>query len=60
MLPHTHTHTHTLKDNVDFAMEKLSQFKEFSQWYDPLLFCEPTFIMGNGLLMSPGIILYSQ
>ena len=42
------------QDNVDYAMEKLLHFKEHSQWYDPLTFCDPTFLVGNGLLMSPG------
>lgn len=43
--------------NVDYATEKLAAFKESSQWYDPLAFCEPVFLVGNGLLMSPGIPL---
>ena len=28
--------------------------------YDPIEFCEPKFIVGNGLLMSPGNLLYDR
>lgn len=48
-------YTSLCQANVDYATEKLTAFKESSQWYDPLAFCEPVFLVGNGLLMSPGI-----
>ena len=45
---------HICQENVDYATEKVSRFKESSQWYDPLTFCDPVFQVGNGLLMTPG------
>ena len=47
-------------DNVDYAYEKLTEFRETSPWYDPMEFCEPLFVVGNGLLLSPGNILYDR
>jgi len=47
-------------ENVEYAYEKLQEFKEKSGWYDPIEFCEPKFIVGNGLLMSPGNLLYDR
>ena len=48
------------QENVEYAYEKLQEFKEKSQWYDPIDFCDPVFIVGNGLLLSPGNILYDR
>ena len=45
---------------MEYASERLAEFKERSQWYDPLLFCEPVFLVGNGLLMSPGHMQYDR
>ena len=47
-------------DNVEYAYEKLMKFRETSPWYDPMEFCEPLFVVGNGLLLSPGNILYDR
>ena len=47
-------------ENVEYAHEKLQEFKESSRWYNPTEFCEPVFIVGNGLLLSPGNILYDR
>ena len=47
-------------ENVEYAHEKLQEFKENSRWYNPTEFCEPVFIVGNGLLLSPGNILYDR
>lgn len=41
------------RDNVEFAQEKLQNFKDNSCWYDPVEFCEPQFTCGNGLLLCP-------
>lgn len=48
------------QENIDYAYEKLSEFHEKSPWYDPVEFCEPLFVVGNGLLLSPGNILYDR
>ena len=47
-------------DNVDYAYEKLTEFHDKSQWYDPVTFCDPLFVVGNGLLLSPGNVLYDR
>ena len=47
-------------ENVEYAHEKLQEFKENSRWYNPTEFCDPVFIVGNGLLLSPGNILYDR
>lgn len=47
-------------ENVEYAYEKLTEFRETSPWYDPMEFCEPLFVVGNGLLLSPGNILYDR
>lgn len=48
------------QDNVDFAQKKLAEFRDSSPWYNPVEFCEPMFIVGNGLLVSPGNVLYDR
>lgn len=48
------------QENVEYAYEKLQEFKETSKWYDPVEFCDPMFLVGNGLLLSPGNILYDR
>ncbi len=48
------------QDNVDFAQKKLAEFRDSSAWYDPVEFCEPVFIVGNGLLVSPGNVQYDR
>ena len=87
------------EDNIEFAEERLKEFKEESPWlveiliysltdvlfspsplppslppyptqllfpspfhnrYDPADFCEPHFIAGNALLLSPSGILYDR
>lgn len=47
-------------ENVEFAQEKQEEFLERFAWYDPLEFCEPLFVVGNGLLLSPGNLLYDR
>ncbi len=48
------------QENIEYAYEKLEQFKSLSMWYDPVKFCEPVFFHGNGLLLSPSNILYDR
>ena len=48
------------QENVDFALQKQEEFLEKFAWYDPLHFCEPLFVVGNGLLLSPGNLLYDR
>lgn len=48
------------QENIDYAYEKLTEFRDKSQWYNPMEFCEPLFVVGNGLLLSPGNILYDR
>ena len=50
----THSQFSFPQENVEYAQEKLVQFKSLCEWYDPLIFCEPIFLVGNGLLISPG------
>lgn len=40
------------KENVQYAKEKLEEFKTTSKWYDPTKFSEPLFVVGNGLLLD--------
>ena len=47
-------------DNVDYAYKKVLEFCEKSEWYDPMEFCDPVFVVGNGLLVSPGNMLYDR
>ena len=47
-------------ENIDFAYQKQEEFLERFAWYDPLEFCEPLFVIGNGLLLSPGNLLYDR
>ena len=47
-------------ENVEFAYKRQEQFKGKSLWYDPVHYCEPYFVVGNGLLLSPGNILYDR
>ena len=46
-------------ENIEFAYTKLKEFKE-SCWYDPMEFCEPYFVQGNGLLLSPANRQYDR
>ena len=48
------------QENVDYANQKLVEFHNNSPWYDPVEFCDPLFIVGNGLLVSPGNVLYDR
>jgi protein-L-isoaspartate O-methyltransferase len=47
-------------DTVEFAYERLKAFKETSKWYDPVTFCEPYFLTGNGLLMGTSGMYYDR
>lgn len=47
-------------ENIAFAHEKIEEFLKKFSWYDPLEFCEPFFVLGNGLLLSPGNVLYDR
>ena len=47
-------------DNIEYAQQKLQWFKDNSPWYNPLTFCEPKFVEGNALLLSPRGILYDR
>ena len=40
------------KENVEYAKGKLEEFKATSKWYDPTVFLEPSFVVGNGLLLD--------
>ena len=40
------------ESNVEYARSKLDEFKLTSPWYDPALFGDPHFVVGNGLLLS--------
>ena len=40
------------KENVEYAKAKLEEFKATSKWYDPTVFLEPSFVVGNGLLLD--------
>ena len=46
-------------ENVEFANKKQEEFVE-RESYDPLHYCEPLFVVGNGLLLSPGNLLYDR
>lgn len=46
-------------ENIEFANMKLKEFKE-SCWYDPMEFCDPYFVQGNGLLLSPANRQYDR
>ena len=48
------------QENVDYANKKLTEFHNTSPWYDPVEFCDPSFTVGNGLLVSPGNVLYDR
>ena len=47
-------------DNIEYAQEKLQVFKDSSPWYDPLTFCEPKFVEGNALLLTPRGMQYDR
>lgn len=47
-------------ENIEFAQEKQDEFRDKSPWYDPVSYCEPFFVAGNGLLVSPGNLLYDR
>jgi len=47
-------------ENIEFAYAKLKEFKESSCWYDPMKFCDPLFVLGNGLLLSPANRQYDR
>lgn len=46
--------------NIEFAQTLQATFPKVFPWYDPLEFCEPLFVGGNGLLLSPGNLLYER
>ena len=46
-------------ENIEFAHKKLKEFKD-SRWYDPMGFCDPYFVNGNGLLLSPANRQYDR
>ena len=46
-------------ENIEFARNKLKEFKD-SCWYDPMGFCDPYFVHGNGLLLSPANRQYDR
>ena len=46
-------------ENIEFAYMKLKEFKH-SCWYDPMRFCDPYFVQGNGLLLSPANRQYDR
>lgn len=48
------------QENIEFAHEKQEEFLRKFSWYDPMEFCEPFFVVGNGLLLSPGNLLYDR
>lgn len=48
------------QENIEYACDKLESFKAHSEWYDPVEFCDPVFLHGNGLLLSPNNILYDR
>ena len=47
-------------ENIEFAQQKQTEFYEKFPWYDPVNYCEPFFVVGNGLLLSPGNLLYDR
>ena len=48
------------EENVEFANERVAQFEGCSSWYDPAKFCEPLFVVGNGLQLSAGNMHYDR
>eukprot|EP00731_Ephydatia_muelleri_P031831 Em0023g338a len=48
------------EENVEFANERVAQFESCSSWYDPAKFCEPLFVVGNGLQLSAGNMHYDR
>ena len=47
-------------ENIEFAQERQDEFRDKSPWYDPVNYCEPFFVVGNGLLLSPDHLLYDR
>ncbi len=47
-------------ENIEFANKKQVEFKERNPCYDPVTYCEPFFVAGNGLLVSPANLLYDR
>ncbi len=47
-------------ENVAYAQEKQVEFYDKCPFYDPLTYCEPLFVIGNGLLLNPGSMLYDR
>lgn len=48
------------QDVVDYANEKLAEFKKTNTSFDEFDFCEPEFMVGNCLLLNSGWQLYDR
>ena len=48
------------QDVIDYAEEKLEFFIRTNEAFDEFEFCEPTFVRGNCLLLSPSARLYDR
>lgn len=48
------------EDVVDFANKKLEQFISNNPAFEGINFCEPVFVVGNGLCVSPGYRQYDR
>ncbi|CAH1773376.1 unnamed protein product [Owenia fusiformis] len=48
------------KDVVEYAQEKLEDFKKKCQSFDEFEFCEPSFVCGNCLLLASDCPLYDR
>lgn len=48
------------EENVEFANERVAKFQSCSSWYDPAKFCEPLFVLGNGLQLGAGNMQYDR
>ena len=47
-------------DVVEYARERLDEFKKNSPAFDEFDFCEPTFVVGNCLCLNSGCQLYDR
>ena len=48
------------QDVVDYANERLAEFKKMNPSFDEFDFCEPEFMVGNCLLLNSGWQLYDR
>ncbi len=48
------------KDVVEYAQERLENFKKSCESFDEFEFCEPQFTPGNCLLLNSGCRLYDR